>query len=131
MERLGGRCWGTRMFPGVSRPDVEKVLNDAEEVGDIVRPFSSENDRHWIEGAGILLGVFGRARGDASFIVAGVFGCERDGGRTRGGGPYPAREDERTREGGLVNIDGWVMDGMEDWGDHGREDIDALDELRR
>ena len=99
MEWLGGRCWGTRMFPGVSRPDVEKVLNDAEEVGDIVRPFSSENDRHWIEGVGILVGVFGRARGDASFVIAGIFGCERDGGRTRGGGPYPAREDERTREG--------------------------------
>ena len=38
------------------------------------------------------------------------------------------------REGGLVNIDDWVMDGTEDWvtGDHGREeDIDALDTLRR
>jgi len=132
MERLGGRWWGTRVFPGVSRPDVEKVPNDVEEVGDIARPFSSENDRHWMEGAGILLGVFGRARGDASLIVAGVFGCERDGGRISGGGTYPVREDDRTREGGLVNIDGWVMDGMEDWGDHGREeDIDALDELRR
>jgi len=118
--------------PGVSRPEVEKVPNDVEEVGDSAYPFSSENDRHWIEGAGILLGVFGRERGGVIFIVAGVFGCERDGGRI-GGGTCPVREDERTREGGLVNIDDWVMDGMEDWvmGDHGREeDIDALDVLR-
>ena len=66
-----------------------------------------------------------------SFIVAGVFGCERDGGRTRDGGICPVREDERIREGGLVNIDDWVMDGIEDWvmGDHGREDTDALDTL--
>ena len=86
-----------------------------------------------MEGAGILLGVFGRARGGVIFIVAGVFGCERDGGRTWDGGTYPVREDERIREGGLVNIDDWVMDGMEDWviGDHGREeDIDVLDTLR-
>jgi hypothetical protein len=51
-----------------------------------------------------------------------------------GEGRYPVREDERTREGGLVNIDDWVMDGMEDWviGDHGREDdMDALEALRR
>lgn len=134
IERLGGRGCGMRVFPGVSRPEVEKVWNDVEEVGDIARPFPSENDRHLIEGAGILLGVFGRARGDVSFIVAGVFGCERDGGRIGGGGAYPVREDERIREGGLVKIDDWVMDGMEDWvmGDHGREeDIDVLDTLRR
>jgi hypothetical protein len=109
IERLGGRDCGARASPGVSRPEVEKVPNDVEEVGDRARPFSSENDRHWIEGAGILLGVFGRARGEVIFIVAGVFGCERDGGRT-----CPVREDERIREGGLVNIDDWVMDGIED-----------------
>lgn len=131
MERLGGRGCGERGSPGVSRPEVEKVPNDAEDVGDRARPFSSENDRHWIEGAGMLLGVFGRARGETIFIVAGVFGCERDGGRTRDGGICPVREDERIREGGLVNIDDWVMDGIEDWvmGDHGREDTDALDTL--
>lgn len=109
-------------------------MNNVEDVGDMLYPSPSENDRHWIEGAGILLGVFGRARGGVIFIVAGVFGCERDGGRTRGGGICPVREDERTREGGLVNIDDWVIDGMEDWvmGDHGREeDIDALETLRR
>jgi len=69
-----------------------------------------------------------------SFVVAGVFGCERDGGRNRGGGTYPVRETERIREEGLVNIGDWVMDWMEDWvkGDHGREEvIDALDTLRR
>jgi len=67
------------MFPGASRSDVEKVLNDAEKVGDIVHLFSSENDLRWMEGAGISLGDFGCARGDGSFIVAGVFGCERYG----------------------------------------------------
>ena len=134
IERLGGRRYDTSVFPGVSRPGVENAPNDVEEVGDRARPFSSENDRHWIEGAGMLLGVFGRARGGVNLTVAGVLGCERDGGRTGGGGTCPVREDERTREGGLVNIDDWVMDGMEDWvmGDHGREeDIDALDALRR
>jgi len=29
-----------------------------------------------------------------------------------------------------VNIDGWIMDGIEDWGNHGQEDIAALEELR-
>ena len=86
IERLGGRGCGTRESPGVSRPEVEKAPNDVEEVGERARPFSSENDRHWIEGAGMLLGVFGRARGWVIFIVAGVFGCERDGGRPRCGG---------------------------------------------
>ena len=134
MERLGGRECGTRESPGVSRPEVEKAPNDVEEVGDRARPFSSENDRHRIEGAGMWLGVFGRARGETIFIVAGVFGCDRDGGRTGGRGACPVREVERIREGGLVNIEEWVMDGIEDWviGDHGREeDIDALDTLRR
>lgn len=134
MERLGGRWCGARASPGVSRPEMEKVPNDTEEVRDMPCPSPSENDRHWIEGAGMLLGVFGRARGGVIFIVAGVFGCERDGGRTEGEGTYPVREDERTREGGLVNIDDWVADGIEDWviGDHGREDdIDALETLRR
>ena len=53
------------MLPGVSLPEVKKVPNDVEEVGDIVRPLSSENDRYWMEGAGILLDVFGHTRGDA------------------------------------------------------------------
>ena len=66
------------------------------------------------------------------FVVAGVFGCERDGGRARDGGICAVQEDGRIREGGLVNTDDWVMDGIEDWaiGDHGREeDIYALDML--
>lgn len=53
----------------------------------------------------MLLGVFGRKRGEVIFIVAGVVGCERDGGRIGGGGTCPVRDEERTREGGLVNID--------------------------
>lgn len=134
MERLGGRACGERASPGVSRPEVEEAPSDPEKVGDMTGPSPSENDRHWIEGAGILLGVFGRARGGVIFTVAGVFGCERDGGRTGGAGAYPVREDERTREGGLVNIDDWVTDGIEDWviGDHGREeDMDARETLLR
>jgi hypothetical protein len=71
IERLGGRDCGARASPGVSRPEVEKVPNDVEEVGDRARPFSSENDRHWIEGAGILLGVFGRARGEVISSLRG------------------------------------------------------------
>ena len=46
IERLGGRGCGTRASPGVSRPEVEWVPNEVEEVGDRVCPFSSENDRH-------------------------------------------------------------------------------------
>lgn len=84
IERLGGRECGARASPGVSRPEVEKALDKPADSGDI-GPSPSENDRHWIEGAGILLGVFGRARGGVIFIVAGVFGCERDGGRIGGG----------------------------------------------
>jgi hypothetical protein len=63
-----------------------------------------------------------------------VLGCGGDGGRTGDGGTCPVREDERTREGGLVNIDDWVMGWMEGCviGDHGQEeDIDALWERRQ
>jgi hypothetical protein len=103
IERLGGRGCGERASAGVSRPEVEEAPIDPEKVGDMTGPSPSENDLHWMEGAGILLGVFGRARGGV--IVAGGFVCERDGDRIGGPGVYPVREDERTREGGLVNID--------------------------
>ena len=115
MERLGGRDCGPRRFPGVSRPEFEKVPNDIERVGDKLGPSPSGNDRHWIEGAGMRLEIFGRAQGVIFFVVAGVFGCERDGGRARDGEICAVREDGRIREGGLVNIDDWVvMDGIED-----------------
>ena len=60
------------------------------------------------------LGVFGRARGVIVFVVAGVFSCERDGGRARDGEICAVREDGRIHEGDLVNIDDWVMNGIED-----------------
>jgi hypothetical protein len=51
IERLGGRGCGKRLSPGVSRPEVEKA--DPEDVGDMMGPSPSENDRHWMEGAGM------------------------------------------------------------------------------
>jgi len=93
--------YDTRAFPGVSRQEVENTPNDVEDAGDRTHPFSSENDHHWMEGAGILLGVFGRARCGVNLIVAGVLGCECDGGHTGGGGKCPVREDEQMCEGVL------------------------------
>ena len=67
------------------------------------------HQRNRIEGAGMWLGAFGCARGVIVFVVAGVFGYKRDGGRARDGGICAVREDGRIHEGGLANIDDWVI----------------------
>ena len=46
IERLRGHECSAREFPGISKPEVEWVPDDVEEVGDRVYPLSSENDRH-------------------------------------------------------------------------------------